>query len=122
MRFYRSAIFAIMAAGVSAYASDDEATTTTHIPMCTATSSTGSGAYFDLRPDIAIDPEDSSSKSANHKDYHARGYDYGKNFTLNVCGSVIEPVKDVVGVGASDWANVSAYYISNGNTYSIGFV
>jgi cation-dependent mannose-6-phosphate receptor len=109
-----------MAAGASAYTSDDEATMTTHIPMCTATSSTGSGAYFDLRPDIALNPETSSGKSGNHKDYHARGYDYGKNFTINICSSVVEPVKDVVGVGASDWANVSAYYVSNGNTYSIG--
>lgn len=95
-----------------------------HLPACTATSSTGSGAYFDLRPDIAWpeDTEGKAHKSNLHKSYHARGYDYGKNFTLNICNSVVEPVYDVVGVSESKWANVSAYYTSDDNTYSIGYV
>ncbi|CAG9952140.1 unnamed protein product [Clonostachys rosea f. rosea IK726] len=79
------------------------------------------GSYFDLRPDIAW-PEDSGKahSKAQHKDYYARGWDYGKNFTLNICNSVVSPVTDVVGVSKSQWANVSAYYTSQGNIYSIG--
>lgn len=114
-------LLALLAASTSAY--DDEPTHTTHAPACTATSSTGSGAFFDLRPDVAW-PSDSGKphKSAHHKDYHARGYDYGKNFTINICNSVIDPVTDVVGVDQSQWMNVSAYYMSQGNIYSIGCV
>lgn len=99
--------------------SDDTPSTTTHVPKCTATSSTGSGAFFDLRPDTASAKSKSSSVT---KDYHSRGYDYGKNFTLNICGAMAEPVMDVVGVDEKLWANVSAYYTSHGNTYSIGLV
>lgn len=122
MRTFTSIALALLAASVSA-SSDEEPSHTTQAPLCTATSSTGSGAYFDLRPDTAW-PEDSGKahKHAVHKDYHAKGYDYGKNFTMNICSSVIEPVWDVVGVEESMWKNVSAYYTSHGNIYSIGSV
>ncbi|KAF7563983.1 hypothetical protein G7046_g105 [Stylonectria norvegica] len=103
------------------YASSPSPTTTTHVPACTATSSTGSGAFFDLRPDMAVLPPTGSHKSSGvHKDYFSKGYDYGRNFTINVCGAVVDPVSDVVGVGAGGWANISAYYSSHGNIYSIG--
>ena len=62
-----------------------------------------------------------------HKDdriesWHARGYDYGTNFTLNFCAPVIETLTDVVGIAEGLWGNVSAYYEMNGKTYSIGSV
>ncbi|PHH89582.1 hypothetical protein CDD83_5718 [Cordyceps sp. RAO-2017] len=118
MRFPLAA--ALLAAGAVAGAADKDApSSTTPVPACTATSSTGSGAFFDLRPDMAAVKEQ-SPKSAVSKDYRARGYDYGKNFTLNICGAVVDPVTDVVGLKKDLWANVSAYYMSHGNIYSIG--
>jgi cation-dependent mannose-6-phosphate receptor len=103
---------------------DDEApSSTTHIPACTATSSTGTGAFFDLRPDMAIVADEGKSHRGQVvKDYFARGHDYGKNFTLNICGAVVDPVLDVVGVNDTLWANVSAYYREHDRVYSIGFV
>lgn len=53
-------------------------------------------------------------------DYHARGYDYGSNFTINICGAVVEPIENVVGVEESKWQNISAYYTSKGDAYSLG--
>lgn len=124
MRTFTTALLALMGASTASASSyDKEPTLTAHAPACTATSSTGSGAFFDLRPDIAW-PSDSGKahKSAVHKDYHARGFDYGKNFTMNICNSVVDPVTDVVGVDESQWMNVSAYYMSRGSIYSIGYV
>jgi cation-dependent mannose-6-phosphate receptor len=109
----------------AASAIQDAASTTVQVPECTATSSSGSGAFFDLRPDRAypLDAEaDSSHKYAPTKDYFAKGYDYGKNFTLNLCGAVVESVSDVVDVQESLWANVSAHYTYKGKVYSIGLV
>lgn len=105
----------------AAVASAESPTTTSHALACTATSSTGSGAFFDLRPDLAVLPNSKgSSKYGVTKDYFSKGYDYGKNFTMNICGSVVHPVSDVVGLSAGIWANVSAYYIHHGEVYSIG--
>lgn len=125
MRLSPSVLVAFFAALTRA--SDEEelptASSTTQVPACTATTSTNSGAYFDLRPNIAW-PKDSDKahKSSQHKDYHARGYDYGKNFTINICNSVVDPVTNVVGIKEQKWANVSAYYMSQGDIYSIGLV
>lgn len=122
MRVSFPTLLALFAASARAL-EDEEPSETTQVPECTATSQVNSGAYFDLRPDIAW-PEDSGKthKSNHHKDYHARGYDYGKNFTINVCNSVVDPVTNVVGVEEERWANVSAYYMSQGDIYSIGLV
>lgn len=96
-------------------------TTTTQPPACTATSHTGTGGFFDLRADRAVAPGENSKWSVT-KDYFSKGYDYGKNFTLNICGSVVDSVTNVVGVDAPSWQNVSAYYISHGEVFSIGLV
>ncbi|OAQ61203.1 mannose-6-phosphate receptor, binding protein [Pochonia chlamydosporia 170] len=93
---------------------------TTHVPACTATASSGTGGFFDLRPDTAHPADKGKHKTGITKDYHSRGYDYGKNFTMNICGAVVDPVTDVMGVSKSQWANVSAYYMSHGSIYSIG--
>lgn len=81
-----------------------------------------SGAFYDLNI-ITVQPLKDHKKA--HKDdraesWHARGYDYGTNFTLNFCAPVIKSPEDVVGVDESLWGNVSAYYEMNGKTYSIG--
>jgi cation-dependent mannose-6-phosphate receptor len=113
-------LLATAAVGVNAAVT---ATITTPAPACTATSLT-SGGFFDLRPDTAIPLKDEKSHKSGviYKDYHSRGYDYGKNFTLNICGAVVDPVSDVVGLKESQWVNVSAYYTSHDSVYSIGFV
>ncbi|KAK2801212.1 Cation-independent mannose-6-phosphate receptor CI-MPR [Onygenales sp. PD_10] len=95
-----------------------------HTPKpCTITSPT-SGAYFDLST-ISLSPPEMKDGKKVHTDsredsWHAKGYDYPANFTINVCQPVIEELKDVVGVEESRWGNVSAYYQLDGKTYSIG--
>ncbi|MCJ1478265.1 Cation-independent mannose-6-phosphate receptor CI-MPR [Lambiella insularis] len=80
------------------------------------------GLQFDLNQ-LAVSPPQDGKKA--HKDdreesWHARGYDYGSNFTLNFCAPVIEELEDVVGIDEKLWKNVSAYYTRKGKTYSIG--
>ncbi|KAL7903071.1 mannose-6-phosphate receptor binding domain-containing protein [Trichoderma sp. SZMC 28014] len=117
---YLLMLLATAAAGVNAAGT---ATATTPAPACTATSLTN-GGFFDLRPDTAVAPPENGKthKSGTYKDYHSRGWDYGKNFTLNICGPVVDPVSDVVGLKKNQWANVSAYYTSHDSIYSIGSV
>lgn len=119
-RTYDVLLLLAAAAGLTS-AAESTTTTTTYVPACTANSHT-SGAFFDLRPDIAVKPEEGKSVKGSSTDYHARGYDYGRNFTLNICAPVVDPVEDVVGLGQDEWKNVSAYYTYKGETYSIGFV
>ncbi|KAH8815726.1 mannose-6-phosphate receptor binding domain-containing protein [Xylogone sp. PMI_703] len=90
---------------------------------CTITNS--AGAFFDLSA-LSILPPDEDDKTTNRwkkKDsWHARGYDTGTNYTLNVCAPVTETdaLDDVVGIDEKLWKNVSAYYESGGKTYSLG--
>ena len=116
----RTSLLSSALVAASLAAAKETPSSTTHVPACTATASTGSGGFYDLRPDTAHPPE--KGKNGITKDYHSRGYDYGKNFTLNICGAVVDPVTDVMGVSKSQWANVSAYYMSHGSIYSIGLV
>lgn len=120
-----SAVNAAAAPAAAAIPPSDSATpskTTSTIP-CTASST--SGAFYDLRHDIVLPPPAEGAKK--HKagvlttDYVARGYDYGANFTLNICAAVVKPVKNVEGVDRDLWANVSAYYELDGSTFSLGY-
>ena len=82
------------------------------------------GAFYDLNT-IAVQPPKDHKKA--HKDdrdesWHARGYDYGRNFTINFCAPVIEHLDNVVGVDEKLWKNVSAYYTEGKEQYSIGQV
>lgn len=81
-----------------------------------------SGAFYDLNAVRLHLPEigEKVPKDARNTSWPARGYDYGANFTLNICGPVIEKLRDVKGVSESKWKNVSAYYEMGGDTYSIG--
>ena len=83
------------------------------------------GNFYDLNS-ITVQPLQNHKKA--HKDdriesWHARGWDYGTNFTLNFCAPVIESLEDVVGIEESNlWKNVSAFYEYNEKIYSIGYV
>jgi cation-dependent mannose-6-phosphate receptor len=114
----RSRLLLLAAATLGFSLAADEKTTTT--TACTATA-TGGKAYFDLRPDIAVAPKTRKHKRAKSEDYTARGYDYGYNFTLNICEAVIQKPEKVVGIDEALWKNVSAYYEGkDGKTYSLG--
>ncbi|KAK4448840.1 mannose-6-phosphate receptor binding domain-containing protein [Podospora aff. communis PSN243] len=109
----------------AAYAGDKESTKTTSTTTSTATACVATatnGAFFDLRPDTAIRAEEGvkTPKGARIEDYVARGYDYGANFTLNICGAVVKKVDDVVGVEKPLWKNISAFYEHKGDVYSLG--
>lgn len=90
---------------------------------CVARSPT-SGLYYDLNAISLAPPELKDGKKvdreARDESWHSKGYDYPANFTINVCAPVLENVTDVVGVDASRWQNVSAFYEQEGKTYSIG--
>jgi cation-dependent mannose-6-phosphate receptor len=61
-------------------------------------------------------------KGDREESWHSRGWDYGANFTINICAPVIEELDDVVGIEKERRQNVSAYYTMDGKTYSIGYV
>lgn len=96
---------------------------TTTAEACTA-SSTKTGSFFDLRPDMAVKRPSDGSKPASGvrtDDYKFTGYDYGPNFTMNFCAPVVGAVANVRGGVSEDlWKNISAYYTSKGETYSLG--
>ncbi|KAL2259634.1 hypothetical protein VTK26DRAFT_6625 [Humicola hyalothermophila] len=104
-------------------AEEPDKTTATATPVvtpCVATAT--SGAFFDLRPDTAVVVAEGEKppKGVPTEDYVARGWDYGYNFTLNICDPVVKEVEDVEGVDESLWRNVSAYYTTEGKIYSLG--
>ena len=103
--------------GVNAAASDD---TKKPVDPCTVASTTGS--FYDLRPLSVLPLVEGKKPGKNDKtsSWHARGYDYKSNFTLNVCAPVIEDMKDVVGVSKGLWKNISAFYEFGDKTYSLG--
>lgn len=85
--------------------------------------SPSTGAFFDLSS-LRLEPPAKDSKvtkGESTQSWSARGYDYGANFTMNICGPVVEKLEDVEGVRSSLWKNVSAYYIKDKKTYSIGY-
>jgi cation-dependent mannose-6-phosphate receptor len=88
---------------------------------CTIHSPT-TGSFIDMRPlALSRDGAGSSSQSSTNESYHAKGYDYPYNFTLNFCDSVVEKLEDVNGVKERNWRNVSAFYKdSHDNVISIG--
>jgi hypothetical protein len=103
-------------------AADDKKSKAPPVKPCTVRSST-SGAFFDLHS-LSIqppkDPKDKKGAEATVESWHAKGYDYGSNFTLNFCDPVVEELKDVEGVDRALWRNVSAYYTVGKKTFSLG--
>ncbi len=117
---YACVVLALSAAGAAA----DDKSKEKPLKPCTIRSPS-SGAFFDLNS-LYIHPPGKDSKSSKNDDklesWHARGYDYGSNFTLNFCGPVVEELGDVEGVSESDSKNISAFYKIGKKTYSIGYV
>lgn len=79
------------------------------------------------RKGINILQEKDEKEKEPPKSWHARGHDYPANFTMNFCGPVVEEEqKDetplVEGFHHMKWENVSAYYVMENKTFSIGFV
>lgn len=92
---------------------------------CVARSPT-TGLYFDLNGISLSPPElkdgEKARKHARKDSWHARGHDYGANFTINFCAPVLENLKDVVGVEKARWKDVGAFYVKDEKTYSLGYV
>ena len=77
-------------------------------PNCTTSSPTGE--FYDLRPLMSKD------------DYIVNGYDYGRNFSINVCKPVNFEHENLSRV-KNPHANISGVYSSeNGKSFSIGYV
>jgi cation-dependent mannose-6-phosphate receptor len=117
--FTSSVILALaLRKGVNAAASSDD--TKKAVEPCTIASTTGS--FYDLRPLSILHPADGKKAGKNDKTdgWHARGYDYKSNFTLNICAPVVEDVEGVVGINRDHWKNVSAFYEFEDKTYSLG--
>lgn len=115
--FLLSSILGFSSASANSHLSDDS--------PCVARSPT-SGLYYDLNAISLAPPEWKNGKKvdqeARDESWHAKGHDYPANFTINVCAPVLENVTNVVGVDASRWANVSAFYEQAGKIYSMGYV
>lgn len=94
---------------------------TTPLP-CTITNS--KGTFFDLNSLSILPPDPKTKKPTNRwkktDNWHARGYDVGTNFTLNICAPVTGILSDVEGVKQDHWKNVSAFYEVGEKTYSLG--
>lgn len=92
------------------------------VDPCTIHSSL-TGSFYDVRP-LTLTTDGTKTQSATNESYHARGYDYGANFTINICGPVVEELDDVEGVSRKQWANISAFYKdpTDDMIYSLGEV
>jgi cation-dependent mannose-6-phosphate receptor len=90
------------------------------VTPCVATAT--SGSFYDLRPDRAVPLTDGEKvpKGLPTQDYVARGWDYGTNFTLNICGAVVGKVHDFEGVTSDMRKNVSAFYEKKNKFFSLG--
>jgi cation-dependent mannose-6-phosphate receptor len=117
--YYSLALY--LSVDLTAAASRRESTEKPPAKPCTITSPT-TGRLFDLSGLQVPRPDSVKSKNPRTHSWNATGYDIGYNFTLNICGPVIEPIKDVVGIEEHLWKNVSAYYKHSGKFYSLGYV
>jgi hypothetical protein len=79
-----------------------------------------SGSFFDLNPIWKTLPEDVDTLEEPPESWHVRGYDYGHNFTLNICGPVVEDVPEFEDIDSDHTKNVSAFYSIGDQYYSLG--
>lgn len=104
---FRSLLFVFAFSHSSIAATDSKPTNqpcTIHSPS--------TGSFYDLRPLQAFGPSHPSKSSpSTNSSWHARGYDYPANFSVNICGPVVENLTDVDGVSKTRAANISAFYI-----------
>lgn len=87
---------------------------------CTIHSSL-SGNFYDVRP-LTLKRSGTKTQSATNESYHSRGYDYGTNFSINICGPVVEKLDDVFGIHKHHCSNISAFYTDpkDDTVYSLG--
>lgn len=78
--------------------------------------------FFDLNPLHIVLPEDGKKvhKDDRTESWHAKGYDYGANFTINFCGPVVEELDEVMDLDKDLVRNVSAFYERDGKQFAIG--
>jgi hypothetical protein len=103
-------------------AASDTSKTSKPLKPCTARSPT-TERFFDLNP-IRKKPKDKDDKRRKEEEpvesWHARGWDYGANFTINFCGPVVEDLNNVQDLSEKLWKNVSAYYEIGTKQYALG--
>jgi cation-dependent mannose-6-phosphate receptor len=87
---------------------------------CTIVSPTGK--FFDLNPiqRLPVKEGDKKAKGDSDGSWHARGYDYGANFTINICAPVVEELHDVQDLDKDLVKNVSAFYEVGKKAFAIG--
>lgn len=87
---------------------------------CTIASS--SGSYFDLRSLTILPVEEGTKPTKNQRvdSWHAKGYDYAANFSLNICAPVTEKLENVQGVEKNLWKDIGAYYEVGSKQFSLG--
>lgn len=110
------ALLCLVHAAVLAAAASDKP-----LKPCTAVSPT-TERFFDLNPLHRAPPDENSKKKkeGDEGSWHARGHDYGANFTINFCGPVIEELDNVVDLDERYWKNVSAFYEKGNKQYAMG--
>lgn len=124
MRLFNTcALCAVALSFVAASDSDEKKPKQPPLKPCTIRSPT-SGSFFDLNSlSVLLPPKDAKDKKKTEDEvvsWHAKGYDYGSNFTLNICAPVVEELGEVEGVDRDLRGNVSAFYTIGDRTFSIG--
>jgi len=109
----------LAASGPFAAAASDK-----QLKPCTVISPT-SERFFDLNPMRRQPPSESDGKKSSKKEgeegsWHAKGYDYNANFTINFCGPVVEELDKVQDLDKGLWKNVSAFYERGDKQWAIG--
>ena len=109
----------LAASGSFAAAASDK-----QLKPCTVISPT-SERFFDLNPMRRLPPSESDGKKNSKKEgdegsWHAKGYDYNANFTINFCGPVVEELDKVEDLDKGLWKNVSAFYERGDKQWAIG--
>ncbi|KAF2179024.1 mannose 6-phosphate receptor domain-containing protein, partial [Zopfia rhizophila CBS 207.26] len=118
LSFYSALLLLLSSADFSSAASSGK--NSKPLKPCTARSPT-TERFFDLNPIRRTAPEKGKKgKEGEEGSWHARGYDYGANFTINFCGPVVEELDEVVDLGKDMWKNVSAFYEKGDRQYAIG--
>ncbi|KAL1653639.1 Cation-independent mannose-6-phosphate receptor CI-MPR [Didymella pomorum] len=105
MKSALSSLLLLLAASLPVHAASDKP-----LKPCTVVSPT-TERFFDLNGlRRTLPKEGDKKKDGDEGSWHAKGYDYGANFTVNFCGPVVEELSDVQDLDKKLWRNVSAFY------------
>lgn len=115
MKSALSSLLLLLAASLPVHAASDKP-----LKPCTVVSPT-TERFFDLNGlRRTLPKEGDKKKDGDEGSWHAKGYDYGANFTVNFCGPVVEELSDVQDLDKKLWRNVSAFYEKGDRQYAIG--